>query len=58
MSIVYMYIFLQILLNKLLSKQEPPGDQLVSEKIHDPDKISECPMSACSEELIESPPPC
>ena len=32
-----------------------PGDKLVSEKIHDPDKISECPTSACSEELIESP---
>ena len=35
-----------------------PGDKLVSEKFHDPDKIWEWPTSACSEELIESPPPC
>ena len=33
------------------------GDKLVSEKFHDPDKISECSTAACSEELIESPPP-
>ena len=33
-----------------------PGDiKLVWEKFHDPDKISECPTSACSRELIESP---
>ena len=35
-----------------------PGDKLVSEKFHEPDKISECPTVACSEELIESAPPC
>ena len=32
-----------------------PGDKLVWEKFHDPDKISECPTSACSEKLIETP---
>ena len=29
-----------------------PGDKLVLEKFHDPDKISECPKSACSRQPV------